>query len=209
VAFGSLGIRDWDRPQADGKFGLMYTGEVTAGMVSYHSRSSGTTKKMYYKGRLEGYIGYRINTYLTPFAGLGYRFLHDDSGGDRGFNGGIFYDRQNHLFYLPFGLRIDPMDKLSIKAQANAVLRGLHISYTSDGREKYPDAHNEQDKGWGVDFAANYQIAEKWSMYSFYRYWSIDRSDNECGNAPGFGYVCWWEPDNTTREIGIGVAYRF
>jgi len=27
--------------------------------------------------------------------------------------------------------------------------------------------------------------------------------------VPTFGYVCWWEPDNTTNEIGLGVAYRF
>lgn len=209
VAFGSLGIRDWDVPAADGAFGLMYTAEGTAGMVSYHSRSSGTVKKMYYKARMEGYLGYRLNTHVTPFVGLGYRLLHDDSGGDHGDNGGTFYDRQNHLLYMPFGVRANPTENLSLKAQANAVLKGWQISYTSDGQTGYPDAHNTQDKGWGLDFAADYRVSEKWSTYTFFRYWSIDRSDNDCGNVPGRGYVCWWEPDNTTREFGVGVAYRF
>jgi len=27
--------------------------------------------------------------------------------------------------------------------------------------------------------------------------------------VPDFGYVCWWEPNNTTTEIGAGIAYRF
>lgn len=208
--FVSLGIRDWDRPATDGSFGFMYTGEGTAGRVAYDSQKSPPIHKTYYKARFEGYLAYRINQYFTPYIGLGYRFLHDDSGGKIGSDGGIFYDRQNHLAYLPVGVRVDPFENWSFKLQANYLIKGWQISYTTDGRPAgYSDAHNKQDKGWGVDFTANYQLNDKWSAYGFFRYWNIDRSDSDCGDVPTFGYVCWWEPTNTTQEIGLGVAYRF
>lgn len=207
--FLSLGVRDWDRPAEDGKFGLIYNGEATYGHTHYHGRSAGTMMKRYYKGRLEGNLTCRLNDMITPFAGLGYRIVHDDSGGHFPSNGGVSYDRQNHLVYVPFGFLINPVENLTFKAQANAVLLGRQISFTSDGDTGYPDGHNQQDKGWGVDFAADYRMTEKWSVYGFYRYWSIDRSDSDCGDVAGQGYVCWWEPDNTTTEIGVGVAYKF
>jgi len=126
--FVALGIRDWDRPKENGKFGLMYTGEGTVGRVAYDSANSGTLKKRYYRARMEGYLGYRLNDYATPYVGIGYQFLHDDSGGKIGDNNGIFYDRQNHLLYMPFGVRVDPMDKLSLKLQANLLIKGMQIS---------------------------------------------------------------------------------
>ena len=207
--FIGLGIRDWDGPKTVGSFGLMYTGAAAGGRVSYHSRRSGTQKKKYYKARAEGYLAYRATDVLTPFAGLGFRFLHDDSGGHPTTNGGIGYDRQNYLLYVPFGVKAEPTENLSVKLQANALLWGMQISYLKDTSPNYQTAHNIQDKGWGVDATVNYRFTEHWSGYTFARYWNIDRSANDCGTVTGVGYVCWWEPDNTTEEVGVGVAYRF
>lgn len=207
--FASLGIRDWDRPETQGGFKFNYTGEVTAGRTHYQGRNAGVQRKKYYKARMEGLLSYRVNDLVSPFVGLGFRFVHDDSGGHPSANGGIAYDRQNYLLYLPFGFQIDPVENLSIKAQGNAVLRGWQISYLKDTNPNYQTAHNDQDKGWGFDVTANYKVTESWSMYSFYRYWSIDRSDRDCGTVATVGYVCWWEPDNTTKELGVGIAYRF
>lgn len=207
--FVGLGIRDWDRPKTEGSYGFMYTGEVAGGRVSYHSRNSGTQKKKYYKARAEGYLAYRANEAITVFGGLGARFLHDDSGGHPTTNGGIGYDRENLLVYLPLGVQFDPIDNLTIKAQGNVLLRGWQISYLKDTDPRYQTAHNIQDKGWGIDLTADYRFSEKWSAYSFFRYWNIDRSDNESGDVTGVGFVRWWEPDNTTEELGMGVAYHF
>ncbi|MEK9725303.1 MAG: hypothetical protein VW405_17730 [Rhodospirillaceae bacterium] len=207
--FLSLGLRDLDRPAANGDFGFMFAGEASAGRVSYHGRNAGTQKKKYAKTHLEGYLTYRAGDNLTLFGGLGYRFLHDDSGGHPTSNGGIAYDRQNHLGYAPFGFHIDPMKNLSFKIQANWVLRGWQMSQTEDTDPSYPNPNNIQDEGWGIDLSANYQMTEKWAAYTFVRYWRIDRSDADCDDVANVGYVCWWEPENVTKEIGIGVAYKF
>lgn len=158
---------------------------------------------------MEGYVAYRFNELFTPFAGLGFRIVYDDSGGQHSANSGDFYDRRNMLLYVPVGVRVNPIKDLSLKTQGNYLLRGWQKSYNSDTFDQYPNAHNTQDEGWGVDVTVNYQMTDKWSAYSFYRYWNIDRSDNDCGNVVFNGFVCWWEPENTTQEIGVGVAYRF
>ena len=62
----------------------------------------------------------------------------------------------------------------------------------------------------GFDVTGNYQIADKWSVYGFYRYWDIVKSNVETGYVPVLGRIVnWWEPDNTTEEFGLGVAFRF
>jgi len=166
--FVALGLRDWNRPKGKGQFGFMYTGDATAGRVAYNSPNSGKIHKTYYRARIEGYLSYRLDDVFTPYIGLGYRFLHDDSGGTIGDNGGIFYDRQNHLTYLPIGVRVDPFDDWNFKLQFNPVIKGWQISYTTDGRPAgFSDAHNKQDKGFGFDITANYRINDKWSAYGF------------------------------------------
>lgn len=110
---------------------------------------------------------------------------------------------------MPFGILIQATDKLSFRGQHNFVVKGIQTTYTSRDAEGYPDAHNKQDKGWGMDFTANYLVDENLSIYGFFRYWSIDLSDYDSGDVTGFGFVQYSEPDNVTRKIGVGIAYRF
>jgi len=54
-AFISLGLRDWEGQQGpNSEYDFLYTAEVTYGVVDYSSAGTGTMKKDYYKGRLEG-----------------------------------------------------------------------------------------------------------------------------------------------------------
>ncbi|MEK9752822.1 MAG: hypothetical protein VW338_06375 [Rhodospirillaceae bacterium] len=43
--FLSAGVRDWDRPKADGDFGAMYAAEIGGGRTAYDSRNSGMQNK--------------------------------------------------------------------------------------------------------------------------------------------------------------------
>jgi hypothetical protein len=58
-----------------------------------------------------------------------------------------------------------------------------------------------------VDFTLNRKFNNpKWSSYTFFRYWKVDDSSIDvCTKAGG---ECL-EPRNTTREIGLGIAYKF
>tara|TARA_R110001592_G_scaffold288090_3_gene556991 strand:- start:2451 stop:3137 length:687 start_codon:yes stop_codon:yes gene_type:complete len=168
--FVSVGLRDWRAPETVGDFGLMYTTEVGGGKTDYRGRNAGVQTKTYYRARGEVYLAYRMTEIVTPFAGLGYRFIHDDSGGSHTENGGTAYDRQNHLFYIPMGLQFDPTEKLSFKLQANFVLRGLQYSYLTDTDPSYENAINKQDKGYGFDITGVYKFTPSWSTYGFYRF---------------------------------------
>ncbi len=207
--FFSAGIRDWDQPAEDGKFGFMYNGELTYGKVNYSSDGTGSMTKDYYKGRAEGYAVYRVNELFTPFIGLGYRHLFDDGEGNRTSTGHVGYDRLSQYLYAPVGIRFAPVDKLSVKAQYNTFLAGRQTSYLTDADSTLDgDATNRQKKGWGVDFSANYQIDDTWATYGFFRHWDIKKSETATINSPGMFYTVW-EPENTTQEFGIGVAYKF
>lgn len=182
--FASLGARNWDGPKKDGDFGFIYNAEVTVGRTKYTSPTSGTVLTPHYRGRFEGSLAYRYNKQLTPYLGLGLRTLFDNSGGHNTTTGEITHDRLNILTYLPVGILYQPTSKWSFKGRFNWVIKGWHITYTSRDGFGYPDAHNKQDEGWGMDFNANYQINDKWSAYGFFRYWSIDRSDSDSGDVP-------------------------
>ncbi|HJN24600.1 MAG TPA: hypothetical protein QGG18_02715 [Rhodospirillales bacterium] len=207
--FFSAGIRDWDQPAEDGKFGFMYNGELTYGKVDYSSNGTGTSTTDYYKGRAEGYAVYRVNELFTPFIGLGYRHLFDDDEGNRTSTGHVGYDRLSQYLYAPVGIRFAPVDKLSVKAQYNTFLAGRQTSYMSYFSDVADDATNKQKKGWGVDFSANYQIDDTWATYGFFRHWDIKKSETTTITTTNNVTYTGWEPDNTTQEIGIGIAYKF
>ena len=160
--------------------------------------------KDYYKGRAEGYAASRINEQITPFIGLGFRRLFDSSGDYLTSTGHSGYDRLSQYLYAPVGIRFAPVDKLSVKAQYNTFLAGRQTSYMSYFSDVADDATNKQKKGWGVDFSANYQIDDTWATYGFFRHWDIKKSE-----TTHYSNTDEWEPENTTQEIGIGIAYKF
>ena len=205
--FISLGIRDWEpKNTTDSKYDFLYTTEVTRGWVSYSSNGTGTADKDYYKFRGEAYLGFKQKDF-TPIIGLGYRWLYDDSGGVVTSTGHFGYDRQSQYLYVPMGAIFNLNDKFKIKGQFNYLLRGIQTSYLSNAGS-YTDLENRQTTGWGTDFTVDYKVNDKTSIYSFYRYWDIDKSNSVLFSGPTAIYE-GWEPANTTTELGIGVAFKF
>jgi hypothetical protein len=204
--FLSLGLRDWDTPvKADSPWHFLYTTEVTRGWVKYDG--SGTLDKDYYKFRGEALAGYKIENF-TPIIGLGYRWLYDDSGGQLSSTGAASYDRQSQYLYIPAGGVFEFSEKMKVKGQINFLLAGRQTSYLSDVAG-FTDVENDQTSGWGADITVDYKINEKFSLYSFYRYWDIDKSDVATGTYAGALLFQAFEPANTTTEVGIGFTYRF
>ncbi len=50
---------------------------------------------------------------------------------------------------------------------------------------------------------------DKTSIYSFFRYWDIDKSDTATGTFAGVLKFQAYEPANKTTEIGLGITYKF
>lgn len=207
--FGSIGVRDWTTAPTDGRVRLLYTGELTYGQTDYASASSGTMTKDYYKARAEGYVAYRVSERFSPFVGLGYRTLFDASGGKRSSTGALGYDRLSQYLYAPLGVLFTASDRWNLKAQYNLFLTGRQTSYLSTASSAYGDIANDQHTGWGIDLAADYRINDRWTTYTFYRHWDIGKSDVSTGSVNGVVSFTAWEPDNTTDEFGIGLAYKF
>jgi len=221
--FFSGGIRDWDKgllKRTNSKWSLLYTAEYTQGTVSYYS-GSGTLSKDYYKARIEGYLAreihlssdLRLSKILSHgtwkgFIGYGYRHLLDASAHSLTNLGATGYDRISQYHYVPVGFIWDKNERWSIKSQYNVWIKGKQLSKV---QEVLPSTYNVNPKntqyhGWGVDFTLNRKFYNaKWSSYTFFRYWKVDDSDwVSCAS----NLVCQ-EPRSTTREIGIGIAYKF
>ena len=202
--FVSFGLRHWEtQPEV---IRALYTTELGGGPAKY--AGSGTLDGyFYYKFRAEAYIAYEYHDF-SPFIGLGYRWLYDDSGGRITSTGFSSYDRQSQYFYLPVGAIYEFTNALKIKAQYNYLVYGKQTSYLSD-IQGYSDIENDQNNGWGVDFTLDYRPFKNVGFYSFFRYWEIDDSETTIGFISGTAAFVAYEPQNQTVEAGLGISYKF
>ena len=203
--FFSVGIRDWDRP-SKGSLKFLYTAELTYGEVEY--TGSGTMTKDYYKGRFEGLLAHDIAD-ISPFAGLGYRQLYDNSGGTVTSTGALGYDRRSQYVYIPIGVIANIGDGLTFKGQYNLFLTGKQTSYLSSAVSVCNDIDNTQDEGYGLDATGTLKMSEKVSLFGYYRYWDIEDSRSADIVCAGSVVASGLEPKNTTTEIGLGVSLKF
>jgi hypothetical protein len=144
---------------------------------------------------------------LTPFAGLGYRYLYNDMRGSSS-TGALGYRRMSHYTYLPLGLnmRFQPAPGwvFAPTAEFDVFLGGRQESRLSDTGLGFSDASNGQEKGYG--YRASVFIEKGPIAFGpWMHYWRIRDSDLA---DIGQGWV-GQEPKNWTREIGAELRYRF
>lgn len=149
----------------------------------------------------------RSGVSLSPFAGLGYRYLYNDLRGTTS-TGAVGYQRYSEYLYAPLGLtsriKVNGQWVLATTIEYDYFIRGRQTTQFTDTGQGYSDANNKQSKGYGYRLSV---IAEKgsWAFGPWMHYWSIEDSDI----VPiGFG-VRGFEPRNQTREYGLEVKYRF
>jgi len=147
------------------------------------------------------------NVALSPYIGLGYRYLYNDL---RGYTstGAVGYQRYSHYFYAPVGvtlrMRTGGHWVIAPSLEYDAFLGGRQYSKLSDTGIGYSDASNDQDSGRG--YRATFMVEKgHWSFGPWLHYWNIKDSDT----VPiGLGFV-GMEPANWTREYGLELRYRF
>ena len=160
---------------------------------------------------------------FTPYSGLGFRYLTDDSsdtfgsftylGIDYNING---YLRKSYYFYLPFGIDISKSLAQSWQIGWNVeydyFIQGTQKSYVES--ENYSVPTNRQDKGYGMRTSFRLEKTTPnfgFQIEPFYRFWNIENSEfvqtGPC--VPNVGCPGAIEPSNTTHEIGVKLGLTF
>lgn len=146
---------------------------------------------------------------LSPYTGLGYRYLSNDL---RGYTttGAVGYRRISSYIYLPLGvtyrMRAGAQGRLVTTFEYDYLIEGTQRSYMSDvGYQR--DLLNQQRSGHGLRLALAYEEAD-WSIGVFVHQWDIARSDVGTYTDATLVYT-GIEPHNITREAGIQLKYHF
>lgn len=167
-----------------------------------------------YIGEVRAAIGrdlLRSHFGLSPYVGLGYRYLLHDLRGTTS-TGAKGYRRESQYLFVPIGLEprmtLANGARLSLTAEFDPILRGWQESKLSDGIAAYPDIANRQKGGYGLRGEFNYQQA-RWSVGPFVNYWNVNQSSTDCETGPTGLFVCGTEPHNHTLEYGLQLRYRF
>ncbi len=136
------------------------------------------------------------------FAGLGYRYLGDDSSHDP-----AGYKRHSNYFYLPIGYergcKLSEGWYLGLGAEFDLLLYGLQRSELFGGG--YEPIRNDQDFGSGYGLRGTLEIRHQgktldMSLAPFIQYWWVDDSDLDHG---------FYEPENNSTQIGLDVVFYF
>lgn len=200
----------------NGSFGAI-EGSYTSGSMDYNSPESGTMSGIpdvifEVRGLFGSDIplssGYRI----TPYLGLGYRNLNDDSSYMLTSNNQIGYEREQTYIYMPIGIEFKPQAgigwQIGGRIEYDYFISGENHSYTGY-ISGYEDVSFTQDEGKG--FRASLDITKQISsdgraltIQPFYKYWHI--ADSSYTYSSG----SWWvEPDNNSKEMGVALLLSF
>ncbi len=136
------------------------------------------------------------------YAGLGYRYLGDDSSDDP-----AGYKRHSNYFYLPVGYergqKLGEGWYLGLGGEFDLLLYGLQRSELLGGA--YEPIKNNQDFGSGYGLRGTVEIRHRgkgadMSIAPFIQYWWVDQSDTDHG---------FFEPENNSTQIGLDVIFYF
>ncbi len=198
-------------------------GTLAWGQVDYNSNGTGSIDNIDdVMAEVRGTIGYDFTTAnqqhrITPYIGIGYRYLLDQVGGKTSTTGALGYDRISQYLYLPVGVKtlcdLNEGWKLGLNLEYDVFLNGTQKSELGDAVAGLDTLENDQDKGFGVrgsvKLAKDFQTINL-SLEPFVRYWHISQSDIKAVTFGGTPIgVVGYEPKNHSFESGVKVGVNF
>lgn len=222
VMYGLSGAATWRKRAAESTGGTMVKadGRFSFGQVNYDGAlSDGTPYKIKdindMIAEVRGSVGYDFSvgeaSRLTPYFGVGYRYLNDDLSKDP-----AGYERESHYLYSPIGAAIETDLANGWFAGASVEYdifwHGWQESHLSDAVATLDDVTNTQKKGYGLKGAVRAGKKGKkidWFTEGFIRYWSIEESEQSNLSLSGTIIGSLVEPKNHSTEIGIRLGARF
>lgn len=175
-----------------------YTGSGTkSGNPDWYYELRGTVGRDFDQGTYD----------LSPYLGLGYRYLFNDLRG-RSSTGAVGYRRTSQYTYVPVGathrLKLESNARLATTFEYDYLIKGQQTSYLTDTAiAGYGDVVNKQRTGHGIRGSMYYE-KNNWSFGPWFQYWNINQSDTASA-----GLVTGFEPKNKTTEIGLRLGFRF
>lgn len=142
-----------------------------------------------------------VTTELTPFAGLGLRYLNDRMKGEGA------YEREISYLLAPIGVelatRMGRSARLGLVVEYDLLLAGMVKSHLSDVGVQ--DMVNTQTQGQGFRVAADIGFGgaetSDWRIQPYYQYWHVADSDKQ-----RTGPYLLWEPENKSEQFGVVLA---
>lgn len=196
-------------------------GHILAGSVDYDSQSTGSIDDIgEFLFETRGLAGYDFpvaqTTVLTPYTGIGYRYLYNAMGGETTTTGAAGYDRETHYFYMPFGLRTHtPLEgpwSFGLNVEYDLFLDGTQESHLEDVSSSLNTLENDQNNGYGVRGSIQLvRLADTWNLLvePFIRYWNVDESNIATITCGGTPCAAGYEPNNESIEYGVKVGTQF
>lgn len=191
------------------------------GEVDYTSNGTGSLDGIEdYLFEIRGLMGYDIPVFevsrITPFFGLAYRYLNDDSGGLRTTTGAAGYERESNYIYIPVGIEFfTPFDNgwsFTASVEYDFFVDGKQKSHLGDAVAGLNTVENDQKKGMGVRGSIKIKCeSESFDFFvePYVRYWDVDDSEISpitfSGVLVGFGL----EPENNSLEAGARIGISF
>jgi hypothetical protein len=182
------------------------------GAADYSSPISGTINgrsDRYYEAKaLVGKDLYLGGYVLTPYVGLGYRYLVNDLRGTTS-TGSFGYRRNSTYFSLPVGvthkMRLDAKKQLHTTFEFSYLIRGTQGVNLSDlpinNAAYQSDVSLHQRSGHGLSLQSMLSF-DGWSVGPYIGIWRVQ--DSDVGGTPAV-----LEPKNSTNEVGIKASYLF
>jgi len=205
---------------------LKAEGRFSYGSLYYTSPDSGTMENIPdYIWEFRGLAGYdfslQTGSILTPYIGIGYRYLNDNSAGKVTSLGALGYERESNYYYSPVGIKFNTNSKTGWSTEATAEYdifwRGKQVSHLGDVIPGVTDIDNAQKRGYGLRGSVAFQTKASdldYAIEPFIRYWNIKDSERVpvfdattllCGAEVCEGL----EPANHSTEYGINFLVRF
>lgn len=195
---------------------IKVAGRFSYGQVDYqNSVTFNNIDDIIFEIRTLGGYDFKLSKSLTmtPFIGIGYRYLRDDmagrtspAGSEKG------YLRESNYYYSPIG--IEAVNVFDNGWSAGAIIeydyfwKGKQKSNFSTAVAGYNDVENDQNSGYGLrgSIMIKKQTARLFfAIEPFIRYWNIDQS--EIQNLTDYETVL--EPKNESTEIGVKFTIGF
>lgn len=196
-------------------------GKYSWGEVDYHSSGTGTISHIKdHMLELRGLAGYDMPIHdallVTPFIGLGYRYLNDDKGGLRSSTGHYGYERESQYLYLPLGIegstKWGSRLQMVLRMEYDYLIRGRQKSHLEDVADGFDTLVNEQRRGYGFRGALRFMYATPYVdvfVEPFIRYWWIKNSKVMTIQYEGVPVGMGLEPENKSTEYGLRLGVNY
>lgn len=227
MMYGLTGAYSWHK-----NFMLKAEGRLSGGQVNYESEDTGTIDNITdFSAEVRGLGGYDFKPtqdfVITPYFGIGYRYLNDDMYNKISSSGAIGYERESNYIYSPLGVEgiFKMQDSWSIGGlveydifwqgkQKNRFVSGTYYDNIYGYYVIPENIDNIQNKGYGIRGTVKLQKKGEnfdFMIEPFIRYWNIKESkkSNYTTISSNNDIISFIEPKNNSTEIGVKVAVGF